>query len=233
MLGRVGKIRRVPEGRHSFVTASSTGGKISISANKQRRCHRIIRNRIHQSDLQCPRRVNFLRSQKHLQGKPLTDQARQTLRASPSRDQTQGCAAMSEQRVRTGEAAIACQRQVKAASHAVAVDGSNRRSRKTRDRIHQPLAHLRKAKRLRTGERGDLVEVSTCGKEVRIAGKHQARGRGFCQFLQCCRQPLHSRAGQAVGAIGRDQTQNNGVAMGFQLVEWFVHSKARVANAGY
>ena len=101
-----------------------------IVRETERCLQRVVGDGVHQADLQGLRSVYLLRRQEHLQRPAFADQARQTLRAAPSGDQAQGRAAVSEEGVRTGDAPLAGEREIKPSAHTVAVDRSNRGSRK-------------------------------------------------------------------------------------------------------
>jgi hypothetical protein len=161
-----------------------TGGKGSrhrrndtAELSFERCSQRIIGESVGKTDFDRLPGVDFLGSKKHLQCPTLADQPRQALRPTPSSDQSEGGAAMAKQSVRSGDAMLACECEVKAAAHAVSVDYGRGWGRKLRDRPHQTLTHVRKAERLRAGERSDLVQISSGRKEMRVAGKDQARRR--------------------------------------------------------
>ena len=203
--------------------------KVLIGANRslvvcvhyQRCCDWIVRDRIHQSDLQCTRRVQFFRREEHLQRAGLSHQSRKTLCASPSGDQAQGSAAMREQRMRPGDAAIARQRKVESSTHAVAVHGGDGGDREVGDGVHQALAHLGKAKGLGAMQFGNFVQVSARREEMRVAGDDQAGWWILREFLKRpgeCRNP---RLCQAVGAVSGKQAKDGDGAVRFERVAIF------------
>jgi hypothetical protein len=190
-------LREATQWRHLGWQVPSANEECRLSGclRRKRGRHRIVLNRIHQANLQCSRRVQFLRRQKHLQCSRFAHQSRQTLRTSPSGDEAQGRAAMPEQCVRPRDAAIARQCEVESSPHAISVHGSDGWRRKVGDSVHQPLSHLRKAECVRPVELCDLAQLGSGGKEVCVAGDHQARRRICREFFQ--------RGGQRQDAIAR------------------------------
>lgn len=65
---------------------------------------------------------------------------------------------------------MASEREIEPASHAIAVNGGDRRSGEVSHGVHQALTHLRKAKSFRAGKRGDLVEIGSRGEKMHVAG---------------------------------------------------------------
>jgi hypothetical protein len=90
---------------------------------------------------------------------------------------------MSEDRTRTGNASPTRQCKIETTAHAVAMYGSNCRGRKARHRVHQASAQVCEVKGSGTCQRGNLIEIGTCGKEVSITSYNEKRGRMRREFI--------------------------------------------------
>ena len=184
-------------------------------------CEWIVSDGVDQTASQSFASVEFFSRKEHLQRPGLADKPRQALRASPAGDEAESCAAMTKNRMRAGNAAMAGERQIKSAAHAVAMNGGDGRSREVGDSVHQALSHLREAKGLGAVQFGNFVEIGSGGEEMHVAGDHESGGGFLCELLECLRQRGDSCACKAIGAAGRDQTQNNDVAMELDFARLF------------
>ena len=174
------------------------GGIFAVS---QRSCEWIVGDGINQPIPQGIAGVQLLGSEKHLQRAGLTNEPRKALGASPSGDETQGGAAMSEDGVRAGDSVMAREREVQSSAHAVAVNGSDGWSREVGDAVHQPLPHLGELEGFGAVQLGNLTEIGSSRKEMRVTGNHKPDGRVFCKRLDCHCQRSHAGASEAIGAI--------------------------------
>lgn len=102
----------------------------------------IVGDCIDQADGECSLCRYFLGGDEQLKRSSLPDQAWQALRSSPASDEAERSAAMAKHRVGRGNSAMTGERQVESSAHAMAFDGSDDRSGKRRDGIHQSLTHL-------------------------------------------------------------------------------------------
>jgi hypothetical protein len=179
----------------------------------------IFRDRVRQSVTKGLLGMQFLRRQEHLQRTRLADQTRQTLGAAPTGDQSERGPTMPEDGVRPGDATIARQRQVQSSAHAVTVYRGNGRSRETGHGIHQPLPHLRESKSFRSIKLGYFVQVSARGEEVGVAGQDESLRWVLCELLESGGESRHASSGEAVSAVGGDQTQDSSVTVGLKLAQ--------------
>ena len=122
---------------------------------------------------------------------------------------------MTEDGVRPGDAALAGEGQVETASHAISVDGGNRRRWKAGNSVHERLSHLRETKGFGAGEGGDLVQVGSGGKEVRVAGEDEFCGTLVGEFAHRGGQCVHSCDGQAVGTVVGDEAEDRDARVAF------------------
>ena len=129
---------------------------------------------------------------------------------------------MAKQRMSAGDAPIAGEREIESSSHTVTLNRSDGWSREAGDGTHQALTYLREAECFRAVQRRNLVEVGARREEPRIASDHQPRRRMRRKLLDGGGEGFHAGARQAVGAVVRDQTQNDTVATPLARVEGFV-----------
>ena len=161
----------------------------------------IVNDIVRQADLQGLPGMQLLGCEEHLQRAGFADETRQALCSSPAGDQSERCSSMSEDGMRPRDAAMTGQCQVKSSAHAVAMHSSDRRAWKVRNRVHQALTHLGKAKGLWSSERNDLAEVCAGRKEMWIAGNDQSRRRTSRELFNCLRQRLHPGARESVRSV--------------------------------
>jgi hypothetical protein len=93
--------------------------------------------------------------------------------------------------------------------------------REAGDGVHQALSHARKAERVGAAQLGDLVEVSACGEEMRIAGNYERGGRVVGKVFDCRRQSSDPGTGEAIRAVIGNQSQNRGGATPITCTQLF------------
>jgi hypothetical protein len=123
--------------------------------------------------------------------------------------------------VRAGNSALTRQSKIQASAHAVAVDGRNRESGEARHTLHEELPHLCKAKGLRSGQRGNLIEVSPGGKEMIVACDDENRWRMHREFFEGNGQGLHARSGQSICALNGYYPQDDSVTAAIDFAQVF------------
>jgi hypothetical protein len=175
----------------------------------------IVRDCINQSDFEGSRGGNLFCGDKKLQRSALPDQARQALRASPSGHEAESGAAMSEDGVGRGDPAVTGEREIKTSAHAVAFDGSDDGDGIARECVHESLPHGGEAIGFGTSQCSDFVKIGADREKLAIARHNKWAAMLPCfvfqivfQFGDGDGQCEHAGAGEAVGAVGRSETED-------------------------
>ncbi len=186
----------------------------------------IVCDCIHQSDFEGSGGGDFFCGDKKFQRSALPDQARQPLRASPSGHEAESGAAMSEDGVGRGDPAVTGEREIKTSAHAVAFDGGDDRGGIAGECVHECLSRGGELVGFGTGQCGDFVQVGADREKLTIARDDQWAER-LLQFVfqivfqlgdgdgQC----ENAGAGEAVGAVGRSETEDACRAVGVDSEE--------------
>ena len=174
--------------------------------------------------------MQFLGGEKHLQRPGFADEPWKALRASPARNEPERCATMAKDGVWAGDPTTARKSQVETAAHTVAMNRRDGGGREVGYCAHQVLSHVREAKRFGAAQVGDFVEVGSGREEMCVAGDDQFRGGFPSELLNRLGQRGDSRAGEAVGSVGREKAQNGNAAMGLEFAQLFRRWNGRIRH---
>lgn len=135
---------------------------------------------------------------------------------------------MTKDGMRRGDSMATGKRQVQASTHAVTVDGGNRRSRKVRYFRHESLARAREAKCLRSMKAGDLVEVGPGREEVLIPRDDQALRRILREMLNGFSKSANASTSQSIRTVFRYKAQNDCIVFLLNLKQFLIELEGRV-----
>jgi hypothetical protein len=192
---------------------------LGIAEAFERECDWVLGDCVYQPIKQGVAGMQLLGGEKHLQCAGLTNDPRKALGASPAGDETEGSAAMSKDSVWARDSVTACERQVESTAHAVALNGGDRRSREVGNGIHQALSHVRELERFSAVEFDDLVEIGPRGEELRATCDDELGVTLVSKIFDRIGQCGYAGAGEAVGLVGREETQNGDVAVRLNFVQ--------------
>jgi hypothetical protein len=85
--------------------------------------------------------------------------------------------------------------------------------------IHQALSHVRELERFSAVEFDDLVEIGPRGEELRATCDDELGVTRVCKIFDRFGQCGYAGAGEAVGLVGREETQNGDVAVRLNFVQ--------------
>lgn len=86
------------------------------------------------------------------------------------------------------------------------------------DRVHQALTELGKFKCRRSIKFSDLGEVGA-GREEMLVARKDHRGGCAQQLKHCVHERHNARTGEAIGVVGRGQSEDGGGCLGLALDE--------------
>ena len=153
-----------------------------------------------------------------MQGARGADESWKALSAAPSGNESECGAAMAEDGMRPSNAVTAGQSEIEAPTHAVAANGRDGRCGEFGDGPHEALTHMGEAKRIGAVQAGDLEQVGSGGKEVRVTGDDEAGGVLPGEDFKGLGECEDTRARQSIGAVGGNETQDGRIVEGFDCL---------------